>query len=163
MSSAHNLSSVVYRARLTNDTCQVSVHLAHMKSYHQRETLPAARQFEKLADCFLGEPIPLPELGHPDAAQPKFAAYFADKVIDHRCGPCRKLPHNFQYRLRPRGYRPEPDLVCRVDEIPQYHEQVASYRPDKGLRIAPSPPLAPRPPPLGEKKSTSRKGMSVLN
>ena len=44
--------SPVNRVRLTNDARQVSVHLAHMKPYHQRET-PPAPQFEK--------PISLPE------------------------------------------------------------------------------------------------------
>ena len=58
-------SPVVYRARLPNDTREVSVHLAHIKPYHQRET-PPAPQFEKLADLFLGKPIPLPELDHRD-------------------------------------------------------------------------------------------------
>ena len=45
------LSPVVYRVRLTTDTRQVSVHLAHIKPYHQRET-PPTPSLEKLAEMF---------------------------------------------------------------------------------------------------------------
>ena len=82
---------MVYRVRLTNDTRDVSVHLAHIKPYHQRET-PPAPQFEKLAELFSGEPIPLPELDHPDAAQPKIESYFVYRVKYHKRGPGRPAP-----------------------------------------------------------------------
>ena len=114
------LSPVVYRVGLTNDTREVSVHLAHMKPYKQRET-PPAPQFEKLAELFSGKPIPLPELDHPDAAQPIIESYFVDRVVDHERGPGRPRPHNYKYRRRLRGYGPISDLEYRADEIPQCH------------------------------------------
>ena len=120
------LSPVVHRVRLTNDTREVSVHLAHIKPYHQRET-PPAPQFEKLAELFLGEHIPLPELDHPDAAQPKIESYFVDRVVDHKRGPGRTSTHNFKYRLKLRAYGPESDLEYRADKIPQCHELIAAY------------------------------------
>ena len=118
------LSPVVYRVRLPNDTREVSVHLAHIKPYHQRETPPAPRS-EKLVDLFLGKPIPLPELDHPDEGQPKIQSYFVDRVADHKRGPGRHSPRNYKYRLRRRGYGPESDLEYRADEIPQCHELIA--------------------------------------
>ena len=54
------VSTVVNRGRLTNDTREVSVHLAHKKPYRQRET-PPAPQFEKLVEPLLGKPSCLPE------------------------------------------------------------------------------------------------------
>ena len=111
------LSLVVYTAHLTNDTREVSVQLAHIKPYHQRETSPAP-QFEKLVERFLGEPIYLPELDHPDAAQPKIESYFVDRVVDHKIGPGRPSPHNYKYRLRLRDNGPESDLEYRADDIP---------------------------------------------
>ena len=92
------LSTVVYRVRLTNDTREVSVYLAHIKPNHQRETTPAP-QCEKLAELFLGKLIPLPELDHPGATQPKIESYFVDRVVDHRRRPGRPRPHNYKYRL----------------------------------------------------------------
>lgn len=145
------LSPVVYRVRLKNDTREVSVHLAHIKPYQRRET-PPAPQFEKLAELFLGKPIPLPDLDHPDEAQPKIESYFVDRVVNHKCGPGRKSSHNFKYRLRLRGYGPESDLEYRADEIPQCHEMIAAYRTQKGLQIAMPPPPAPPPPPSGKRK-----------
>ena len=112
------LSPVVYRVRLTNDTREGSARLAHIKPYHQRET-PPAPQFEKLAELVLGEPIPLPELDHPDAAQPKIESYSVDRVVDHKRGPGRPTPHNYKYCIRLRGYGPESDLEYHADEIPQ--------------------------------------------
>ena len=94
------LSPVVYRVRLMNDTREVSVHLARIKPYHQRET-PPAPQLEKLGGLFLGEPIPLPQLDHPDVAHPTIESYFVDRVVDHKRGPDRPSPHNYKYRLRP--------------------------------------------------------------
>ena len=70
---------MVYRVRLTNDTRQVSVHLARIQPYHQRETLPAP-QLEKLAEFLLGKPSALPELDPPDAVQLKRAYYIVVSV-----------------------------------------------------------------------------------
>ena len=124
------LSPVVYKVRLTNDTRAVSVHLAHIKPYHQRET-PPAPQFEKLAELFLGKPIPLPELDHPDETQPKIESYVADRVVDHKRGPGRQSPHNYEYRLRLRRYSLESDLDYRADKTPQWHELIAAFEPRK--------------------------------
>ena len=115
------ISPVVYRVRLTNDTQQVSLHLAHIKPYHQQET-PPAPHFEKLVELFLGEPIPPPELDDPDAAQPKTESYSVDWVIDHKRRPGRPSRHNYKYRLRLRGYGPESDLEYCADEIPKCHK-----------------------------------------
>ena len=67
---------------------------------------------------FLGEPIPLPELDHPDATQPKIESYFVDRAVNHKRGPSRPSPHNYKYRLRLRRYGPKTDLEYRADEIP---------------------------------------------
>ena len=147
------LSPVVYRVRLTNDTRQVSVHVDHMKPYHQRET-PSAPQFEKLAELVLGKPIPLPVLNHPDAAQPKIEFYFVDRVVDHKRGPGRPSPHNYKYRPRLRGCDPEFDAEYRADEIHQCHELIAAYRAQKGLHLAIIPPSSPPLPSLGKRKRT---------
>ena len=47
------LSPVVYRIRRPEDTKQVSVHLAHIKSYRPRQSAPAS-DFHKLEESFLG-------------------------------------------------------------------------------------------------------------
>ena len=57
------LSSVVYRVRRTNETREVSAHLARIKRYHPREKAPAP-EFDKLSIFFLGKQIPLPALDH---------------------------------------------------------------------------------------------------
>lgn len=64
------LSPVVYGVRRQNETREVSGLLAHIKKYFARKT-PPAPDFEKLSEFFLGRQIPLPELDHPDEAQPK--------------------------------------------------------------------------------------------
>ena len=51
------LSPVAYRVRRTNETRQISVHLAHIKPFHPREK-PPAPQFDKLANFVLGKEIP---------------------------------------------------------------------------------------------------------
>ena len=68
------LSPVVYRVRRRNETREVSVHLAHIKRYYARKT-PPAPDFDKLSVFFLGRQIPLPDLDHPDEAQPKIESY----------------------------------------------------------------------------------------
>ena len=57
------LSPVVYRERRTNETREVSAHLARIKRYHPREKAPAP-EFDKLSIFFLGKQIPLPALDH---------------------------------------------------------------------------------------------------
>ena len=85
------LSPVVYRVRLINDTHKVSVHVAHIKPYHQRKT-PHAPQFEKFTELFVGQPIPLPALDRPHEAQPEIESYFVDRVVDHNVGQAEKVP-----------------------------------------------------------------------
>ena len=51
------LSPVAYRIRRPDDTKQVSVHLAHTKSYRPRQSTPAP-DFQKLEKIFLGKPTP---------------------------------------------------------------------------------------------------------
>ena len=130
------LSPVVYRVRRQNETGEVSVHLAHIKRYYARKT-PPAPDFDKLSEFFLGRQIPLPELDHPDEAQPKIESYVVDKVVNHKSGKGPKTPYNYRYRLRLRGYSPESDLEYRADEIPQCQEMIAAYRIRCGLDIAP--------------------------
>ena len=129
------LSPVVYRVRRQNETREVSVHLAHIKRYYARKT-PPAPDFDKLAEFFLGRPIPFPELDHPDEAQPKIESYVVDRVVNHRSGRGPKTPYNYRYRLRLRGYGPESDLEYRADEVPQCQEMIAAYRIRCGLERA---------------------------
>ena len=89
------LSPVVYRVRRTNETREVSVHLAHIKPYHQREK-PPAPEFDKLANFFLGKQIPLPALDHQDQILPRIESYIVDRVVGHKRGPGSKNTHNYQ-------------------------------------------------------------------
>ena len=136
------LSPVVYQVRLTNDTREVSAHLAHIKPYHQWQTSPAPH-FEKLAELFLGKPMPLPELDHPDEAQPKIESCFVGRVVDHKSGHGRKSPHKHKYHLRLRGYGPGSDLEYRADKIFQCHELIAACTNNNGLHTAITPPPSP--------------------
>ena len=70
-----------------------------------------------LAEFFLGRPIPLSELDHPDDAQPKIESYVVDRVVNHRSGRGPKTPYNYRYRLRLRGYGPESGLEYRADKF----------------------------------------------
>ena len=67
---------------------------------------------------FLGKPIPLPALGHPDETQLKIESYFVDRVVDYWRGPGRTSPRNYKYHRRLRGYGPESDLEYPANEIP---------------------------------------------
>ena len=89
------------------------------------------------------KPIPLPELHHPDEAQPNVESYFIDRVVHHKRGPGRKSPHNYKYRLRLQGYGPESDLELSADEVPQCHELIDVYRTRNGLQMAITPPRSP--------------------
>ena len=114
------LSPVLYPVRRMKETRGISVHFAHLKPYHPRQT-PPAPQFEKLADFFLGKQIPLPTLNHPDEAQPIIESYVVGSVVGHKLEPGRKGQHNFEYRMRLMRYGPESDLEYRADEVPQCH------------------------------------------
>ena len=137
--------SVVYRARLTNDTRR------------RQSTLPTwsptldgkHRQHLNLKTCGIvfTETNP-PTVDHPDEARAKIESSFVDRVVDHRRGPDSKIPHNYKYRLRLRGYGPKSDLDYRADEIPQCHELIAAYRTQKGLQLPIAPPSSPSLPSL---------------
>lgn len=49
-----------------------------------------APDFDKLTACFLGKPLSLPALDHPEKAQPKIERYVVDKTVSQKCGPRRK-------------------------------------------------------------------------
>ena len=90
------LSPVLYRVRRTNETREVSVHLAHFKPFHSREK-PSAPQLDKLANFFPGKEISLPALDHQDQIKPRLESYYVHRVVSHRCGPGRKGTHNNKY------------------------------------------------------------------
>ena len=145
---------MVYRARLTNHTRQVSGYLTHMKPYHQPET-PPAPHLENWWNCFLGTS----ELDHPDAVQLKIASYIVDRVVHHNCGPGTRSLQNFKYRLRLRGYGPESDIVYRADKISQDNELVASPLRNRKKIANRAKPTTCAPPPLPSgTEGRSRKG-----
>ena len=47
---------------------------------------PPTTQVDKLAQFFFRKSAPLPELDHPDEAQPTFESYFVDKVVYYELG-----------------------------------------------------------------------------
>ena len=64
------LSSVVYRTRLPDDIKQVSVHLAHIKSYRPRQSAPAP-DFHKQEKSFIGNTLlPTPALEESETVPP---------------------------------------------------------------------------------------------
>jgi len=117
----------MYRVKRAYDARQVSVHLAHRKRYHHRQT-PPAPQLDKLAECFTGKRIPLLALDEKSADQPKIERYIVQKVVGHKPGRGQKSPHNHVYRLRSKGYGPKSDLTYRAEEVPQCHEMILAYR-----------------------------------
>ena len=138
------LSPVVYRVKRKYDAREVSVHLAHLKQYHHRQT-PPAPQFEQLAEYFLGKRIPLPALDEKSADQPKIERYTVQKVVGHKPGRGRKSPHNHVYRLRLKGYGPESDVMYRAEEVPQCHEMISVYRSEHGMDPTPRAPQPSNP------------------
>lgn len=135
------LSPVVYRVKRQGEAREVSVHLAHLKQYHHRQT-PPAPQFGKLAEYFMGKPIPLPDLDENSANQPKIERYTVQEIVGHKPGRGRKSPHNLVYRLRLKGYGPESDLMYRAEEVPQCHEMISAYRSQHGMES--TPPQVPQ-------------------
>ena len=122
-----NLSPVVYRIRRPDDTKQVSVHLAHIKSYRLRESVPAP-DFQKLEGLFLGKTLPTPALEESETVSPHIGIYQVSDVVGHRRGQGRHSPHNYIYRLRLKGLGPEADLEYRAHQVPQCQELIAAYR-----------------------------------
>ena len=79
------LSPVVYRIRHPDDTKQVSVHLAHIKSYRPRQSAPAP-DFHKLEGLFLGKTLPTPALEESETVPPHIGIYQVADVVGHRRG-----------------------------------------------------------------------------
>ena len=88
------LSPVVYRIRHPDDTKQVSVHLAHIKSYRPRQSAPAP-DFHKLEGLFLGKTLPTPALEESETVSPHIDIYQVADVVGHRRGQGRHSPHNY--------------------------------------------------------------------
>ena len=79
------LSPVVYRIRHPDDTKQVSVHLAHIKSYRPRQSAPA-QDFHKPEGLFLVKTLPTPALEESEAIPPHVGIYQVADIVGHRRG-----------------------------------------------------------------------------
>ena len=121
------LSPVVYRIRHPDDTKQVSVHLAHIKSYRYRQSTPAP-DFHKLEGLFLGKTLPTPALEESETVPPHIGICQVADVVGHRRRQGRHSPHNYIHRLRLKGFGPEADLEYRAHQVPQCQELIAAYR-----------------------------------
>ena len=137
------LSPVVYRIRHPDDTKQVSVHLAHIKSYRPRQSAPAP-DFHKLEGLFLGKTLPTPALEESETVPPHIGTYQVADVVGHRRGQGRHSPHNYIYRLRLKGFGPEADLEYRAHQVPQCQELIAAYRAQHQLETITPPPCNKR-------------------
>ena len=123
----YKLSPVMYRIRHPDDTKQVSVHLAHFKSYRPRQSAPAP-DFHKLEGLLLGKKLPTPALEESETIPSHIGTYYqvAD-VIGHRRGQGRHSPHNHIYRLRLKGFGPEADLEYPAHHAPQCQELITVH------------------------------------
>ena len=137
------LSPVVYRIRHPDDTKQVSVHLAHIKSYRPRQSAPAP-DFHKLEGLFLEKTLPTPALEESETVPPHIGIYQVTDVVGHRRGQGRHSPHNYIYRLRLKGFGPEADLEYRAHQVPQCQELIAAYRAQHQLETITPPPCNKR-------------------
>ena len=137
------LSPVVYRIRHPDDTKQVSVHLAHIKSYRPRQSAPAP-DFHKLEGLFLGKTLPTPALEESETVPPHIGIYQVAEVVGHRRGQGRHSPHNYIYRLRLKGFGPEADLEYRAHQVQQCQELIAAYRAQHQLETITPPPCNKR-------------------
>ena len=121
------LSPVMYRIRLPDDTKQVFVHLINMKSYRSRQSAPAP-DFHKLENLLLEKILPSPALEESETVPPHIGIYQVADVVGHRREQGRHSSHNYVYHLRLKGFRPEADLEYRVHQVPQYQECIAACR-----------------------------------
>ena len=144
------LSPVVYRIRHPDDTKQVSVHLAHIKSYRPRQSAPAPN-FHKLEGLFLGKTSPTPALEESETVPPHIGIYQVADDAGHRRGQGRHNPHHYIYCLRLKGFGPEADLECRAHQVPQCQELIAAYRAQHQLETT-------TPPPCNKRKHPASKG-----
>ena len=95
---------MVYRIRHADDTKQVSVHLAHKKSYRPRQSTPAL-DLHKLERLFVGKTLPTPALEESETVPPHIGIYQVADVVGHRHRQGRHNPHNSIYCLRLKGFR----------------------------------------------------------
>ena len=119
---------VVYRIRHPDDTKQVSVHLAPVKSYRPRQSAPTP------------DLLPTPALEEYETVPPHIGIYQDADVVAHRRGQGRHSPHNYIYRLRLKGFSPEADLEYRAYQVPQCQELIAAYRAQHQLEPITPPP-----------------------
>ena len=118
---------VEYRIRLPDDTIQVSVHLAHMKSYRPRQSAPGPDS-HKVEELFLEKTLPTPALEESETVPPHRGIVQVADVVGHRRGQGRHSPHNYIYRRRLKGFGPEDDLEYRAHQVPQCQELIAAHR-----------------------------------
>ena len=137
------LSPVVYRIRRSEDTKQVPVHSAHIKSYRPRQLAPAP-DFHKLEELFLGKTLPTPALKGSETVPPRIGIKQVTDVVGRRRGQGRHNPHNYIYRLRFKGFGPEADLEYRAHQVPQCQELIAAYRAQQQLETITPPPCSKR-------------------
>ena len=134
---------MVYRIRHPDATKQVSVHLAHIKSYRPRQSAPAP-DFHKLEGMFLGKTLPTLALEESEAVPPHIGIYQVADVVGHRRGQGIHDPHNYIYRLRLKGFGPEADLEYGGHQVPQCQELIAAYRTQYQLETITPPPCSKR-------------------
>ena len=137
------LSPVVYQIRLPDDTKQVSVHLANIKSYRPHQSA-LAPDFHKLEELFLGKTLPTPALEESGTVPPHIGIYQVVDVVGHRRGQGRHDSHNHIYHLRLKGSCPEADLENRAHQVPQCQELIAAYRAQHQLEQIMPPPCNKR-------------------
>ena len=106
------LSPVVYRIQLPDDTKQVSIHLAHIKSHRPRQSAPAP-DFHKLEKLFLAKTLPAPAWKEYKTVPPHIGIYQITDVVGRRRGQGRQSPRSYVYPLRLKGFGPEADLEYR--------------------------------------------------
>ena len=133
------LSPIVDRIRRPDDTKQVSVHLAHIKSYRPRQSAPAP-DFHKPEELFLGNTLPTPALQESETVPPHLGIYQVADAIGHRRGQGRHSRRNNIYRLRLKGFGPDADLEYRAHQFPQCQELITAYRAQHQLETI-TPPL----------------------
>ena len=133
------LSPVVYMILLPNATKQVSVHLAHIKSYRPQQSAPAS-EFHKLEKLFQGKILPTPALEESEMALPHIGIYQQPDVVGHRRGQERHSSYNYIYRLRFKGFGTEANLEYQAHQVSQCQANIAAYRAQHQLEKTTPPP-----------------------
>ena len=116
------LSPIVCLILLPNATKQVSVHLAHIKSYRPHQSAPAS-DFHKLEKLFQGKTLPTPALEESEMALPHIGIYQAD-AVGHR----REQESSCIHRLRLKAFGTEANLEYQARQVSQCLEINAAYR-----------------------------------